>query len=209
MKYIPLHVALVLCMVTAPSLTIRAQELKDRQLVPAYDFGTIQMPVEIVSIKLNGKELRPGENITGNDDWLRGVSFTLKNIGDQPIAYVNIGFEFRMANGLLVYVLPYGVDLSRGIRRIASSQPAIQPGQTVNLELTNYRYQSFLHVLAQARAANNGASINLETASYYIERVSFENQPDMLWQGGFLKKRNSAEFDKFDLIGRYVRTRQN
>ena len=193
------HLPLVLIILAAASSTMRAQELKDRQLIPAYDFGTVQMPVEIVSIKLNGKDLVPGEKIQGNDEWLRGVSFTIKNITDQPLAYVNIGFEFPLPNGFVVYVLPYGVDFSHGEPRRAASPPAIQPGETIDLVLTDKRYQSFLHVLAQANAPSN-----FDTASFYVERVSFENNPDVIWQRGYLKKRHPTELGRFDQIGRYV-----
>src|SRR5215207_4963526 len=144
------HLALMLSVLAAASSSISAQEIRDRQLVPAFDFTTIQMPVEIVSIRLNGNEIRPGDKIQGNDEWLRGVSFTLKNISDQPIAYVNIGIKFPLPNGFVVYSLPYGIDLSRDEPRGASSPPPLQPDQSVDLVLTKERYQSFLYVLAQA-----------------------------------------------------------
>ena len=50
------HLALLLSVLTATSLSTSAQEVTDRQLIPAFDFATIQVPVEIVSIRLNGKE---------------------------------------------------------------------------------------------------------------------------------------------------------
>src|SRR5438105_4097175 len=69
------------------STSALAQELRDHELKPAFDFSTVQMPVEIVSIKLKGKEVAPGEKIKGDDDRLKSLSFTLKNISDKPIAY--------------------------------------------------------------------------------------------------------------------------
>jgi hypothetical protein len=193
------HLTLILSVLAAASLSIRAQEVKDRQLTPEFDFTTIQMPVEIVSIKLNGKEIRPGDKLKGNDEWLKGVSFTLKNISDKPIAYVNIGFKFPLPNGFVVYSLPYGVDLYHGDARRESSPPAIQPGQSLDLVLTKQRYESFLYVLAQA-----GASSSFETAPYYVDTVCLENEPDVIWQGGFLKRRNPTEIGRFDVIERYV-----
>jgi hypothetical protein len=157
------------------------------------------MPVEIVSTRLNGNEILPGDKIQGNDEWLRGVSFTLKNISDKPIAYVNIGIEFPLPNGFVMYSLPYGVNLSRDEPRRESSPPPLQPGQTVDLVLTEKRYQSFLYVLAQANAPSS-----FDIAPYYVDTVCFENQPDVIWQGGFLKRRNPTEIGRFDVIGRYV-----
>ena len=194
------HLALGLSILTAASLSTQAQDIKERQLTPAYDVATIQMPVEIVSIRLNGKDVQPGEKIKGNDNWLRGVSFTLKNISDQPITYVNIGFKFPLPNGFVVVaVLNSGIDCYHGEITRHPSPPAMQPGQTMDLVLTKERYDSFLYVLAQAEAPSS-----FETAPYFVNRVCFENQPNVIWEGGFLKRRNPAEVGRFDAFERYV-----
>ena len=193
------HFVVVLSILAAVSFSTHAQEIKDRQLTPAYDFSAIQMPVEIVAIRLNGKEIVPGEKIQGNDEWLRGISFTLKNISDQPIAYVNIGIKFSRPERFVVYSLAYGVDFARGEPRRESSPPAIQPGQTIDLVLTRQRYESFLNVLAQA-----GFPSSFETAGYYVDTVSFEDQPDIVWQFGYLKRRHPTEIGRFDRFERYV-----
>jgi hypothetical protein len=191
--------ALVPFFLVAVSLPIAAQEMRDRQLIPAFDFSRIQMPVEVVSMKRNGEQLQPGAKIVGDDDWLKGVSFTLKNISEKAIAYVDIGLQFPQPNGFVVYSLNYGVDFSRGEPRLKSSPPAIQPGESIELLLTRDRYEIFLRTLAQG-----GASRGFDTASYYIERVCFENEPDVIWEGGNLKRRDPNQFSKFDVIERYV-----
>lgn len=191
---------IVFTILVAASLSIAAQEIRDRQLVPAVDFSTIQMPVEIVSIKLNGEDIQPGQNIKGNDDWLKGLSFTLKNISDRPIAWVNIGFKFGLPNGFVVYSLPYGIALFRGDwRREGYSPPPLQPGESVTLALTGRNYQSFLYVLEQANAPRS-----FDKAPFYIETVCFEDEPDVIWQGGYLKRRDPKDQFKFDVIERYV-----
>jgi hypothetical protein len=191
--------AFVFLLLAAASGAIRAQEMRNRELRPAFDFTMIQTPVEIVSIKLNGKDVQPGEKIKGNDDWLKGLSFTLKNVSDKPIAYIDVGLQFPQPRGFVVYSLNYGVDFSRGEARTESSPPAIQPGESLDLVLTNERYQVFLNILDQG-----GASSSFETAPYFIEKVCFANEPDVIWQGGFLKRRDPNQVAKFDIIGRYV-----
>ena len=203
MAQTPLHLAhlsLVLLAVAVTSLPASAQELRNRQLRPAYDFSLIQMPVEMVTISLNGKEIKPGEPITGDDDWLQGVRFTLKNVSDKPIAYVDIGLRFDQPNGVVVYSLNYGVDLSRGERRTESSSPVIEPNQTFDLVLTKEKYEVFLNILARG-----GAARKFDTALYYIERVCFESEPDMIWEGGKLKRRDPNQFSTFEVVEKYVR----
>jgi hypothetical protein len=179
--------------------SVGAQETKLRELRPFFDFNQSQMPVEIASIQLNGQEIKPGEKILGNDDWLKGVSFTFKNVSDKPIAYISVGFRFPIPQGFVVSVLSHGVDTSQGEPRSGSSPLPIMPGEGLNLVLTEQKYRSFLYVLAQG-----GASRSFEVAPYYLYRVCFENEPDVIWEGGFLKRRDPGEIGKFNIIEKYV-----
>jgi hypothetical protein len=177
----------------------RAQQARDRELRPAFDFTRIQMPVEIVSVKLNGEEVRPGEKIQGDDDWLRGVSFTLKNVSDKPIAYVAVGLQFPRPQGYVAYLLSYGVDLSRGERGRDSSPPAIEPGRTVELVLTGEKYPGFLRILERGEAARS-----FDEAQYYVDRVCFEGEPDIIWASGMLKRRDPDRPTEFIATERYT-----
>ena len=191
---------LTLSLLVLAFVSIQAQEIRERQITPADDLATMQSPVEIVSITLNGKEISPGEKIEGNDNWLQGIAFTVKNVSDQPVSYVNLGFKFPLPNGFVVVcVLNYGPDTSRGAVGRTPSQPVIQPGQTIDLVLTKDRYKMFQHVLAQANAPSS-----FDTAPYFIERVSFEDQPDIVWQHGYLCRRHPSEFGRFDAFEKYV-----
>lgn len=176
-----------------------AQQVRDRELRPAFDFAKIQMPVEILSVKLDGKDVRPGEKIKGDDDWLRGLSFTLKNISDKPVAYVEVALRFPRPQGFVAYVISYGVDLSRGEHRTESSPPAIRPGGTVELALTQEKYPGFLRILALA-----GAERSFDTAPYYVERICFEGEPDIIWAAGMLKRRDPNQPTEFRAGERYA-----
>jgi hypothetical protein len=194
------HAAAVFFFVATASGQILGQVVKDRELKPAFDFAQIQMPVEIVSIKVGGKEVQPGEKTEGDDNWLQGLSFTLKNISDKPIAYVDIGLRFLQPNGVVVvYSLHYGVDFSRGDRRKDSSPPTIQPGASFDLVLTEEKYKNFLDILARL-----GVSKSFDVAPYYVGRICFEDEPDLIWEGGNLKRRDPIVSPKFNVVERYV-----
>jgi hypothetical protein len=200
------HAVVVLFFLGVTSTSVLAQDVKDRELRPAFDFTTIQMPVEIVSIKLNGKELQPSEKIKGDDGWLQGLSFTLKNISGKPISYVAVGLRFpRPNNGIVIYYLSYGVDLSYGQPNTEPSPPSIQPGEAKDLVLTNENYAAFLRIMAAGEGSKSA-----DTVPYYIERVCFENDRYLIWQGGYLKRRDLSVPGKFDVVERYVLpTKQN
>ncbi|MDQ2922251.1 MAG: hypothetical protein M3R52_11675, partial [Acidobacteriota bacterium] len=79
------------------------------------------------------------------------------------------------------------------------SPPPIQPGESLDLVLTKEKYAIFQRILALG-----GASSSFETAPYFIERVCFENEPDVIWEGGSLKRRDPSQLGKYNVIGRYV-----
>src|SRR6185436_16564905 len=78
-KMFPRSILVAIVIGCAMLASASAQELRDRELKPAFDFTTIETPVQIVSIKLNGSEVAPGQKIKGDDNWLTGVSFTVRN----------------------------------------------------------------------------------------------------------------------------------
>lgn len=183
------------------AISVSGQELKDRELRPAIDFTTIEMPVKIVSIKLKDKDVAPGEKIKGDDDWLKGVSFTLKNISDKPIAYVAIALCFAPPNGparRVGFILSYGVDYSRGLPRSDSSPLPIEPGQTVDLVLTDERYPNFLHILSLG-----GMPRSFQVVPYYVDRISFEDDPNIIWEHGYLKRKKPGTIAIFEVVERY------
>lgn len=188
----------------ATSASIVAQDLRDRELRAAFDFTTIQMPVEIVSIKLNDREVQPGEKIKRGDDWLQGLSFTLKNVSDKAIAYVAVSLRFdsppsAQPRRVVVFVLSYGVDYSRREPRRASSPSPLQPGETVDLILTKERYANFLEILRMGDIPPS-----FDVAPYFVERVSFDDDPDVIWEAGYLKRRDPTTIGRFNIMERYV-----
>jgi hypothetical protein len=195
------YASVVVGLFLATSAFSQAQDVRDRELRPAVDFTKIQMPVEIVSIKLNGREVKPGEKVKGNDDWLLGASFELKNISDRPIVYVAVGLRFIRPERIAGFTLSHGVDFSRGDFRRDSSPPAIQPGETVNLVINQEKFATLQRILTLSDMPRS-----FDVAPYLIERVSFEDDRDVIWEGGYLMRRDPASFGNFKVIAPFVLT---
>jgi hypothetical protein len=178
-----------------------AQELRDRELKPRSISQPFEMPFEIVSVKLKGSDVALGQKIRGDDDWLKGASFILKNVSDKPIAYVEVGLLLEPpppAARVVVFILSYGVDYSRGLPRSGSSPLPIQPNQTVDLVMTDERYSQFLQILGL-----DGMPRSFDTVPYFVSRVCFEDDPNIIWERGFLKRKNPAALGRFDIVERY------
>ena len=197
-KQIALYCVLALLTFGA-SAPVSAQELQDRELRPLFELPKEQQPVEIVSIWLKNQPVKPGEKIKGDDDWLQGVSFRVKNVSDKPISYVGIILQFTSAQRVLGYSLNYGVDISRGELRRNGSPAEIQPGSSVDLILSKDKYPRFKEMLGMAQIPRS-----FDVVAYYIERVSFEDNAEVIWEGGYLKRRDPTNANKFYILGRYA-----
>ena len=90
------------------------------------------------------------------------------------------------------------MDYSRGERRSTSSPLPIQPDQTVDLVLTEQRYPNFLQILSMG-----GIKLGFDKVPYYVERVCFEDDTNIIWEGGYLKRRDPAFIGKFDIVEPY------
>jgi hypothetical protein len=44
---------------------------------------------------------------------------------------------------------------------------------------------------------------DVATAKYYFHSVAFQNEPDVVWRGGKLMRRDPADRDKFNVVGPY------
>jgi hypothetical protein len=195
--------ALLLMLAAFVCATPPAQEMKTRELLPAFDFTKIEMPVELVSIKLNGEAIEPGRKIQAGDDWLRGLTFTLKNISDKPIAYVEVALQFQHADDprdYTVYLLSYGLEPAHGGNDAApkAAPRPIQPGETVDLALSNDKYPGLQNMLART-----GVASSVEVARYFIDRIFFDGEPDVMLRGGTVWRRDANDTYKFNKVERY------
>ena len=140
-----------------------AQQAKDRVLVQLPFEPGRQTPVEITAIEVKGKVVEPGRKFSSGDDWLRGLTFTLKNISDKPVSYIEVGLHFLAPAGSQAQNAVY--DLRYGYLRVIpnpaadmSAPKSLMPGETWRLELSEADYQN----LAGLRAYG-GQSSDVET----------------------------------------------
>jgi hypothetical protein len=51
--------------------------------------------------------------------------------------------------------------------------------------------------------SSTGVSSSVEVAGYYIDRIFFSDEPDVMWRGGKLLRRDATDVNKFNVIERY------
>jgi hypothetical protein len=69
----------------------------------------------------------------------------------------------------------------------------------VELVLMKERYPGFLRILDRG-----GGPRSFDAAPYYVDRISFEGEPDIIWAAGMLKRRDPDRPTEFKVIERYA-----
>jgi hypothetical protein len=89
------------------NLVVKAQD-NEKTISLAYAGKPI---LEFSELKTGQKSRKFGESFSEDDDWLKKLSFKLKNISDKPIVYlsVNVNFpETRLTGNLMSYPVSFG-----------------------------------------------------------------------------------------------------
>jgi hypothetical protein len=115
-------------------------------------------PVAITLIKSQAGELRPGKTFDAGEDWLRGLTFNVRNDSGKPINYISLSIRFTRPKGQggeldFVEPLDYGaspIPYEDGRVPINTAQP-ILPGASVELKLTDEEYYEVKTLLTESK----------------------------------------------------------
>jgi hypothetical protein len=98
--------------------------------------------LEIVDITVVGRSITVGQPFAADDDWLRSLTFRMKNISGQPITGARIFFslpETKPETNSLGFSLEYGKGLSTGIP--SDEQRVIMPNEEFELKFNEAQYE--------------------------------------------------------------------
>ena len=203
--YVPIFVRSASVLLLAGVLTcvhVYARQQGQRVISQAPIEAGRQSPVEVVSVRVNGEAVEPGQRFAAGDDWLRGLTFRVKNVSDKPLMFVGLNLRFPTAadkskSTQLSGPLGYGCWPGFPCRPDAKGvHNEIAPGEARDIELTAGRYESFMAGLASLRVA-----LPVESAEYDIDTVFFD--ADTMWSRGLLFKRDTVKPDEFKMTGKY------
>jgi hypothetical protein len=139
-------------------------------------------PVEITAVKVGGVPIQPKQKFTADSDWLNGITITLKNVYDKPVAYVSvmIGAYYELKDGkrkrrngqdvLAVTELPYGFKPPRpGESDPPYYVPPILPGESVDIVFAERWRDEIYSMLRQEDASTDITEINLRVYSVFLQ----------------------------------------
>lgn len=150
-----------------PSLNLRKMFLVSIGVImslPAHGFAQAQEraigktswrnePVKIVKIKTKGKAVELGKKFQEEDDWLKGLTVTVENVTDKPIAQVVLELSFPRPEGpsetipTFTESMIYGRDPSETSE--AEAQKLVLPGESVDVKLPEVNLPSIKAALEQ------------------------------------------------------------
>ena len=131
-------------------------------------------PVEVVSIRLGGRTLVPGDLFTPTEGWTKGLEITIKNVSERPVSYVTVA--------------------------LLTSAP---PGTSDSISSSEYRFGShpdsdseptFLQPQETARLAHEftlGNATDPRPAQILIQTVFWDNDNSRMWGTGKILRRKS------------------
>ena len=116
-----------------------------------------QEPVEIVDIKVRGKETKLNSKIYGEDeDWLSGLTFKVKNKSSKTISSISLLLTFpetKATGNMMVLPLSLGGD-----PKLAGKGPepiSWKPNEKVEFSLSSERYSKLKGIIETRTSINN------------------------------------------------------
>jgi hypothetical protein len=142
-------------------------------------------PVEIVDFKIKDKPIKFSEKFEGDSDWLRTISFKVKNKSNKPITWLRVDLTFpeTSATGhILLHQLFLGQRAD--LQSTLSNQPLyLMPNESLEVTLTSQYDQ--IKRLIEGRQPPIDKITKIEVG---LGEVMFDDET--LYSGGSIFKRN-------------------
>jgi hypothetical protein len=149
-------------------------------------------PVEIVSVKVKGASVESERKLSGDSDWLNGMTITIKNVSDKPVVYVTVsvtahydkdGVRKRTTDGREKLA---ATDIGYGLRpRVPGESPRsysavpLMPGQTADLVFSGMKRDELYGLLRSGEASTDIPELTL-----WVDHVAWYGEDDKMWIRG-------------------------
>lgn len=153
----------------------------DALLEKATDFNP---PVKITLVKSRIGIIEPDKKLTADEDWVKGLTVTVRNDSKKPLTHVSLHVRFRrpqeQKNAVdFVESLNYGespIPTADG-QTLYNSAQAIMPGESVELKLSD---EDFSAVKTALRESNY--PVNIKRIKISVALLGFDD--GTIWMAG-------------------------
>lgn len=163
------------------SISSRSQQPSSRGIEKRKNSVSGNEPVEIISAKTkNQTDISFGRKFDDDDEWIQGLTISVKNISIKPITYINIYVLFDRPDTLRKNDPPFLHSLSYGTKAYPAptDSPNLMPGDSTDLILSDSTYESIKRALHKI-----GYPPNVKRLQMYVSEVVFED--GTMWANGY------------------------
>lgn len=175
-------------------LLARAWPQKPQKIVSKEDLGNPnQAPIEVTDVKLGAHAVSLSEPFDGDEEWIRNISFKLKNRSTKNITYVGANLVFSdttTSDPSMVRQLRFGRKPNQP--NLTNDEMLLKPGDFVNFSIST-QYESLKKFIEAKKQLKN---IDKVVVSVYL--VIFDN--GMKWDVGNFYVPDSTEPSGFRRI---------
>jgi hypothetical protein len=185
-------VMVIMCVSTGVSTPGTTGQKQDRVLEKE---SWRNQPIKISKLKVKGKFIEAGKKFLEDDDWLRSLTISVKNISSKNIVFIEIEAVFQKlrdnnsaAEPAYVHRLAYGrVPPPLGATPL-SNQLKIMPDETIDIILSE---EDHSHIISSLEELGYPAST--KHVKLGIGSVIFDDET--MWRGGHILRRDPNDPD--------------
>jgi hypothetical protein len=155
-------------------------------------------PIVITDIKVNEQSVSFDTKFSANDDWMKSLTFSVKNRSDKLILLASLWLRFPRPPGSSdiesISHMSYGND--ELVARKPTSEErlvGLAPGQTVDIHFTAEAFQ-YLPIFLSA----TGYPPSIQKVNFEIFELLFED--DTMWNQGDLLKRDKDNLNSWKRV---------
>lgn len=147
-------------------------------------------PVEIIDLKSQDQPLRFGKSFEGRPDWLKDISFSIKNISQKEIVFISVAIDFTEIKIPSIFRherflgRPTNANCCRHLPLLT-----LKPGDSVSVPLSR-EYEQFGETVEK-----HYGSVSLSTITLVLGQVHFAD--DTMWDQGEYYRRDTERPGKW------------
>ncbi|HYG10614.1 MAG TPA: hypothetical protein VD835_11740 [Pyrinomonadaceae bacterium] len=112
-------------------------------------------PVRIIGLHMGGKEVKFAEKFTGDDNWLKGAKFRLKNITGKKIVFIELDVNFpeTRATGA---EMSYRINLGQIPNLNHPATPlSVSSGEELEADINEKRYAALTKLIQERHSLSD------------------------------------------------------
>lgn len=181
-----------------PGLTGKAVGQTQERLLKKSTFPN--EPMKIVKIIVKQKAIEANKKFSEEDDWLKSLTITLKNVSDKPIVFIEVSLNFPAVEEHPDGPEPgYVRDLTYGRQRppdapvLSDQSKPVMPNENVDISLTVEDQEAI-----EAALIRLGFPLHTKSVKMSLRTVIFND--DTMWRAGRILIRDTGEPGSWNVV---------